>query len=105
MYASVSVTPFGMSFASSSIATTGSYSSRNHASATSWRDIGCLPGLDHPEAPGLDRLGQGRVGPLVAQVDALARLGGQRHAVVEEPLVALQRQVAHADLVVRADLR
>ena len=39
MYASVSVTPFGMSRASCSISTTGTYSSRNHASAASWRDI------------------------------------------------------------------
>ncbi len=38
MYASVSLVPFGISSASRSISTTGSYSSRNHAWATSSRE-------------------------------------------------------------------
>ena len=44
------------------------------------------PVLGGPEAPGLHCLRQRGVAPLVRELDAGPLLGGQRHALEEEPL-------------------
>ena len=57
--------------------------------------------LDQPEPPRFDRLGQLRVAARrFAEADPPALLGGQRHALGEEPFVSLRRQVGQAQLAV-----
>ena len=56
------------------------------------------------EAPRLDERRELRVAPLVRQPDARPRLGRQRHALAEHPLVLLERQVAEPELAAGAEL-
>ena len=61
--------------------------------------------LDEPERPGLDILGELSVVPRVAAYDARGNLGGERHALPEEPLVSLDDEVAAVRDAGRGHLR
>ena len=56
-------------------------------------------------APRLDALGQLGERPRVARPHAVPRIGRQRHALEEDALVALERQVGAQQVVARADAR
>jgi hypothetical protein len=56
-------------------------------------ELGAL--LHGAEGPRLDRLRQDAVAPRVVHAHAVAGARGEGHALVEQALVALRRQVAH----------
>ena len=96
--------PRPISSASRRTSTTGRYSCSNQARATCGAVHELAAHLHRPKAPGLDALGEPGVAPLVGELDPRAGGGRQRHALEEEALVALQRQVADPGLGPGADL-
>ena len=58
--------------------------------------------LHRAEAPRLDRLGQRAERPRVRDRDPRALVAAERHALAEQPLVVLERQVADAQVARRA---
>ena len=61
--------------------------------------------LHGAEAPRLDTLRELGVAPFVAQLDPIAELRWKRHALEEEPLMALEREIAKPGALVGAHRR